>query len=97
MKLPTTKYPSGQEMSLSAFLLKMTSLDIRQARRISINRESSGVMDVRTSSRKRNGTSHNHLQEGSIMKNLIGPFMLAPAAAPPGVIPPLRRHRMSRV
>lgn len=66
-------------MSLAAFILKMTSLDMRQARRLAINHESSGVMDARTPSRKRNSTPHNHLQVqgGSIMKNLIDPFMFA--------------------
>jgi hypothetical protein len=48
MKIPTIKYPSGLEVSLTAFLLKMTSLDIGQARRRSINRDSSGAMDVET-------------------------------------------------
>lgn len=40
MKLPTVKYPSGLEVSLAAFLLKMVSLDVGQAQRCSINRES---------------------------------------------------------
>lgn len=40
MKLPTVKYPSGLEVSLAAFLLKMASLDVGQAQRCSINRES---------------------------------------------------------
>lgn len=31
MKLPTIKYPSGLEVSLAAFLLKMASLDVGQA------------------------------------------------------------------
>ena len=48
MKLPTIKLPSGMEVSLAAFLLKMTSLDTGQARRRSINRESSGVKDAET-------------------------------------------------
>jgi len=43
MKLLTVKYPSGLEVSLSAFLLKMASLDVGQAQRCSINRESFGV------------------------------------------------------
>ncbi len=52
MKLPTVKYPSGLEVSLAAFLLKMTSLDVGQAQRLSINRESSdvGVKDTGTPS-----------------------------------------------
>ena len=52
MKLPTVKYPSGLEVSLAAFLLKMASLDVGQAQRVSINRESSGVgvKDTETSS-----------------------------------------------
>jgi hypothetical protein len=33
MKLPTIKYPSGLEVSLAAFLLKMTALDAGEARR----------------------------------------------------------------
>jgi hypothetical protein len=43
MTLPTVKYPSGMEVSLAAFVLKMASLDVGQAQRLSINRESSGV------------------------------------------------------
>jgi hypothetical protein len=43
MKLPTIKCPSGMEVSLAAFLLKLTSLKTGQAQRRSINRESSGV------------------------------------------------------
>ena len=43
MKIPTVKYQSGLEVSLAAFLLKMTSLDIGQSRRRSINRKSPGV------------------------------------------------------
>ena len=50
MKLTTVKYPSGREVSLAAFLLKMTSLDIGQVRRRSLNRDSSGVQDARTPS-----------------------------------------------
>jgi hypothetical protein len=46
MKLPTVKYPSGLEVSLASFLLKMASLDVGQAQRCSINRES---MVLRTS------------------------------------------------
>ena len=43
MKLPTVKYPSGLEVSLAAFVLTMASLDVGQAQRFSINRESFGV------------------------------------------------------
>lgn len=50
MKLPTIKYPSGLEVSLAAFLLKMTALDIGQVRRRSINRDSSGAKDAETPS-----------------------------------------------
>lgn len=42
MKLPTVKYPSGREVSLAAFLLKMSARDGGQARRLSLNRDSSG-------------------------------------------------------
>jgi len=48
MKVPTIKYPSGKEVSLVAFLLKMTSSDIGQARRVSITREGSGVKHAET-------------------------------------------------
>ena len=53
MKLPTIKYPSGMEVSLAAFLLKMASLDVGQVQPLSINRESSGVgvKDTETPSR----------------------------------------------
>ena len=57
MKFPTIKYQSGMEVSLAAFLLKMTSLDVGQRRRISINGMSSGVPDARTPS------SHNQKEE----------------------------------
>ena len=43
MKLLTVKYPSGLEVRLSAFLLRMASLDVGQVQRLSINRESFGV------------------------------------------------------
>ena len=43
MKLLTVKYPSGLEVRLSAFLLRMASLDVGQVHRLSINRESFGV------------------------------------------------------
>jgi hypothetical protein len=57
MKLPTIKYSPGLEVSLAAFLLKMASLDAGQARRRSINRDSSGVPDARTPS------SHHQQEE----------------------------------
>jgi hypothetical protein len=46
MKLPTVKFQSGQVVSLAAFLLKLTSLDVGQARRPAINRERTGVMNA---------------------------------------------------
>jgi hypothetical protein len=46
MKLPTVKFQSGQVVSLAAFLLKLTSLDVGQARSPTINRERAGVMDA---------------------------------------------------
>jgi hypothetical protein len=48
MKLPTVKYPSGLEVSLAAWLLKMASLDVAQARRLTMTRERSGVKDTET-------------------------------------------------
>ena len=42
MKIPTVKYQSGLEVSLAAFLLKITSLNIAQSRRHSIHRKSPG-------------------------------------------------------
>ena len=42
MKLSTIKYPSGREVSLTAFLLTMTSVDVGAARRLSINRKDPG-------------------------------------------------------
>lgn len=57
MKVPTVKYQSGVEVSLPAFLLKMTSLDVGHRRRVSINGKSSGVPDVRTYS------THNQKEE----------------------------------
>ena len=48
MKLPTVKYPSGLEVSLAAWLLKLASLDVGKAQRVSITRESSGVKDTET-------------------------------------------------
>ena len=48
MKLPTVKYPSGLEVSLAAWLLKMASLDVGQARRLHVARERPGVKDTET-------------------------------------------------
>ena len=45
MKQPTIKYPSGLEVNLAAFLLKMTSSDISHAQRRSLPPEKSGVTD----------------------------------------------------
>lgn len=50
MKLSTIKYPSGREVSLTAFLLTMTSVDVGAARRLSINRGKSSVPDAGTPS-----------------------------------------------
>ncbi|HYM89429.1 MAG TPA: hypothetical protein VES92_09975 [Nitrospiraceae bacterium] len=44
--LPTVKFQSGQEVSLAAFLLKLTSLDGGQARKPAIDRERAGVRDA---------------------------------------------------
>ena len=43
MKIPTVKYQSGLEVSLAAFLLKMTFRDVGHRRRIYINGKSPGV------------------------------------------------------
>lgn len=48
MKQLTIKYPSGREVSLAAFLLKMTSLDNGYARKPSIDRERAGGPDIPT-------------------------------------------------
>lgn len=48
MKLPTVKYPSGLEVSLAAWLLKMASRNVGQAQRTPITRESSSVKDTET-------------------------------------------------
>jgi hypothetical protein len=50
MTVPTVKYQSGVEVSLAAYLLKLTSLDVGHRPRVSINRKSSGAPDVRTHS-----------------------------------------------
>ena len=57
MKFPTIKYQSGLEVSLPAFLLKMTSLDVGDSRRRSNNRKSPGV------SYAGNPSSHNQKEE----------------------------------
>lgn len=45
MKQPTVKYPSGLEVNLAAFLLKMTSPGIGQARTPAIHPERSGLQE----------------------------------------------------
>lgn len=57
MKFPTIKHQSGLEVSLAAFLLRMTSLDVGHRRRISINGMSSGVPDAG------NPSTHNQKEE----------------------------------
>jgi len=57
MKQPTIKYPSGVEVNLAAFLLKLTSSDNRQGRRRSIQPERSGDPDIGTP------TSHSQQEE----------------------------------
>ena len=57
MKFPTIKYQSGLEVSLAAFLLKMTSLDIGQSRRRCINPKSPDV------SYAGNPSTHNPKEE----------------------------------
>ena len=57
MKMPTVKYQSGLEVSLAAFLLKTTSLDVEHRRTRSLNGKSSGVLDARAPS------SHNQKEE----------------------------------
>ena len=57
MKLPTVKYHAGQEVSLAAFLLKMTSLDVGQNRRRALKRKGPGV------SYAGNTSTHNHKDE----------------------------------
>ena len=51
MKLPTVTYRSGLEVSLAAFLLKMTSFDV------AINRKSPGLLYAG------NLSTHNHKEE----------------------------------
>lgn len=46
MKSPTVKHPSGLEVNLAAWLLKLASRDAVRARRVSIS--SSGVKDTET-------------------------------------------------
>ena len=57
MKVPTVKYQSGVEVSLAAFLLKMTSFDVGHRQRVSVKEKSSGGLDVRTHS------THNQKEE----------------------------------
>ena len=57
MKVPTVKYQSGLEVSLAAFLLKMTSLDVGQSGRHSIHQKSPG------GSFAGNLSSHNQQEE----------------------------------
>jgi hypothetical protein len=57
VKIPTVKYQSGLEVSLAAFLLKITSLDMGQSRRHSIHRKSPGM------SYAGNPSSHNQQEE----------------------------------
>ena len=66
MKQPTIKYPSGLEVSLAAFLLKLTSPDIGQARRLSILPERSGVPEggtLSTHSHKKTRQERRTIQE----------------------------------
>jgi len=65
MKLPTIKYASGLEVSLAAFLLKMTSLDVGQARRRSINRERSSISGAETPSSRRPRAERMELRQVS--------------------------------
>ena len=55
----TIKYPSGREVSLTAFLLSMTSVYVGPARRISIARERYSVPDAGTQS-SNNQKEENH-------------------------------------
>lgn len=48
MKQLTIKYPSGLEVNLAAYLLRMTSHSVGLARRLSINPKRSGVTDSGT-------------------------------------------------
>ena len=59
MKLSTIKYPSGREVSLTAFLLSMTSVYVGPARRLSIKRERSCVPGAGTQS-SNNKKEENH-------------------------------------
>ena len=43
MKVPTVKYQSGLEVSLAAFLLTLTSLDVGDSQRRSRNPKSPGL------------------------------------------------------
>ena len=57
MRQLTVKYQSGLEVSLAAFLLRMTSLNIRRARRYSSDGKRSGTQDAGTLA------FHNHKEE----------------------------------
>ncbi len=46
MTLPTVKFQSGQEVSLAAFLLKLTSHDLGKARKPAFDGEQAGVMEA---------------------------------------------------
>lgn len=65
MKLTTIKYPSGLEVSLAAFLLKMTSFDVQQARRLSITREGSSISGTETPSSRRPRAARRELRQVS--------------------------------
>jgi hypothetical protein len=56
MKQLTIKYPSGLEVNLAAYLLRMTSPSVGLARRPAVNPERSEITNTGTSS------SHNHSQ-----------------------------------
>lgn len=68
MKLPTIKRPSGTEVSLAAFLLKMTSLNTGQAQRRFINRESSGVGVNDTGASALNNQKEERHERGSFQR-----------------------------
>jgi len=55
MKQPTIKYPSGMEVNLAAYLLRMTSPSVGLVRRASNNPKRSGVAD--------SGTTSSHSQK----------------------------------
>ncbi len=57
MKVPTVKYQSGLEVSLAAFLLTLTSLDVGDSQRRSRNPKSPGL------SYAGNSSTHNQKEE----------------------------------